>query len=364
MKNDQKNNQKTQVYNLIILDKSGSMCSIADAAIAGFNETVGGIRAAQKQFTETQQHYVSLLTFCSCTKEYVYNCVPVDQVKNLTSRNYEPCCGTPLYDAMGMGINDLLKKTKKMENASVVVTVITDGMENSSTEYSGEAIKALVDKMTQERGWNFAYIGTNQDVESVAINLSITNTMFFEDSEEGMNQAWERERKSKRRMFSRMDSVYCCACAEPGERMEMVHESLRSNKNYQSMEDFAHRVTPAHITTLKDNQIFVFGSNKQGEHNGGAAAQALKHFGAVNGQAKGPQGQSYAIISTEGAEVIYDQVGELVSYAKQHPELTFLVTAVGCGVAGLGADEVAPMFIKAIDVENIWLPQSFWDVLV
>ena len=60
------NNIKTKVFNLIILDKSGSMSTIADAAIAGFNETVGGIRSAQKQFADTQEHYVSLLPFCAC----------------------------------------------------------------------------------------------------------------------------------------------------------------------------------------------------------------------------------------------------------------------------------------------------------
>ena len=100
---------KTKVFNLIVLDKSGSMSTIANAAIAGFNETVGGIRSAQKQFADTQEQYVSLLPFCACSMEYVYDCVPVGEVKNLTPRDYQPCCGTPLYDAMGRGINDLLK---------------------------------------------------------------------------------------------------------------------------------------------------------------------------------------------------------------------------------------------------------------
>ena len=176
------NNAKTQVYNLIILDKSGSMSSIEQAAIAGFNETVGGIRS-------------------------VYNCTPIDQVRNLDRRDYQPCCGTPLFDAMGRGINDLLQKTHDVEGATVVVTIITDGMENSSTEYSGAAIKALVDKMRDVHGWNFAYIGTNQDVESVAMSLSITNTMYFEDSASGMSEAWERERKSRQDRCSSLEAT-------------------------------------------------------------------------------------------------------------------------------------------------------------
>ena len=117
-------NKKTQVYNLIILDKSGSMSSIAKAAIAGFNETVGGIRSAQERFKDTQEHFVSLMIFCNCEKTMVYDMVPVEKVKELTSREYRPCCGTPLYDAMGLSINALYKAIKDKEDATAVVTVI------------------------------------------------------------------------------------------------------------------------------------------------------------------------------------------------------------------------------------------------
>ena len=338
------NNLKTQVFNLVILDKSGSMTSIAKAAIEGFNETVGGIRSAQKQFAATQEHYVSLLPFCACSMEYVYDCVPVEMVANLTSRDYQPCCSTPLYDAMGKGITDLFEKTRKMENASVVVTIITDGMENASQKYSGMAIKDLVDKMSKEYGWNFAYIGTNQDVESVAMNLSITNTFFFQDTEEGMGAAWEKERKAKHRMFNRMDGAFTYASAEASfsERSAIVREALRT----------------------KSGQVFVFGSNGKGEHIGGSSKLALDCFGAVMGQAEGLQGRSYAIDSMDGLEVLREQAIRFVVFAKEHPEYTFLVTAIGCGVAGYTPRQVAPLFVGAVDVENIWLPKEFWDELV
>ena len=357
---------KTKVYNLIILDKSGSMSSIEKAAVAGFNETVGGIRSAQKQFADTQEHYVSLLTFCACSKKYVYDCVPVDNVRNLTAKDYQPCCGTPLYDAMGHGINDLYKKTKDMENATVVVTIITDGMENASREYSGKAIKALVDKMRDHYGWNFSYIGTNQDVESVAVNLSITNSFFFEDTEEGLGAAWDKERKSKQRMYGRIDEAACCfaPCAAPEERASAIRDILRKNKNYQEASEFAHRVTPNHIGSLRPGQVFVFGSNPQGNHNGGAAHMAVKQFGAVMGQAEGMQGDSYAIVSTDGLEVLKEQAERFIHFAKEHPTRTFLLTAIGCGSGGLTPSEVAPLFVKAVDVDNIWLPQSFWNELV
>lgn len=360
---------KTKVFNLIILDKSGSMSTIANAAVAGFNETVGGIRSAQKQFADTQEHYVSLLPFCACSMKYVYDCVPVDQASNLTEKDYQPCCGTPLYDAMGRGINDLYKKTKDMENASVVVTIITDGMENSSREYSGKAIKVLVDKMRDQYGWNFAYIGTNQDVESVAKNLSITNSFFFEDTEEGMGAAWERERKSKRRMYVRMDEAYCCEEASGAsislkERIKRVRETLRKNKNYQEIGEFVNRMTPERIDHLKSGQVFVFGSNSMGHHNGGAAHAAVTRFGAVMGQGEGLQGQSYAIPSMDGLEKLAGHVRTFIAFAKEHPDLTFLVTRIGCGTAGYRAEEVAPLFVGAVDLENVWLPKDFWEELI
>lgn len=124
------------------------------------------------------------------------------------------------------------------------------------------------------------------------------------------------------------------------------------------------RVTPDFITDLRDNEIFVFGSNLEGEHGGGAARTAKEKFGAVWGQGSGLQGQSYGIPTMHGGvEDIKPYVDEFIAFAKENPELTFLVTRVGCGIAGFQDDEMAPLFKDAVDVENIWLPQSFLDVL-
>lgn len=357
---------KTKIYNLVILDKSGSMNSIAKAAIDGFNETLGGIRSAQRQYAETQEHYVSLLPFCNCEMGYVYDRVPVAEVKDLTSKKYRPCCGTPLFDAMGKGINDLYKQTKEMDNATVIVTIITDGEENASREYSGKAIKALVDKMRDEQGWNFAYIGTNQDVDAVAEKLSILNTMFFEDTDDGMRAAWERERRSRGRMFGVMHDCMCCAepSASREERNETLREMLRNNKNYREIGEFSHRVTPYKIDQLRPGQVFVFGSNAMGAHQDGAAYTAVKKFGAVMGQGEGMQGDSYAIVTMDGLPEMREQVMRFIQYAKEHPERTFLVTRIGCGIAGYSIEQVAPLFISAIDVENIWLPQDFWQEII
>lgn len=357
---------KTQIFNLIILDKSGSMSSIAKAAISGFNETVGSIRSAQERFADTQEHYVSLMIFCDCEKRLVYDKVPVAEVKELTSKEYQPCCCTPLYDAMGISINALFKDIKDREDATAVVTVITDGLENASKEYSGKTIKALVERMKEEEGWNFAYIGTNQDVEATSASLSIDNHLTFRDDEAGMSEAWDKERKAKMTMFSRfsLDSAFT-AYMTSQERKTHRSEANRSYRNYRKMSEFQHRITPERIMRLNKNEIFVFGSNLEGMHGGGAARLAYERFGAIMGQGVGLQGQSYGIPTMHGGpKEILPYVEEFIAFAKEHPEMTFLVTRIGCGIAGFTSAEIAPLFAGAIDVENIHLPIDFWKELV
>lgn len=120
------------------------------------------------------------------------------------------------------------------------------------------------------------------------------------------------------------------------------------------------RFTPEHIAVLEDGEIFVFGSNLAGAHGGGAARAARIHFGAVMGQGVGLQGRSYAIPTMQGGpETIKPYVDDFILFAKQHPELTFLVTPIGCGIAGFHARDIAPLFASAIDVKNIILPRQF-----
>ena len=122
------------------------------------------------------------------------------------------------------------------------------------------------------------------------------------------------------------------------------------------------RVTPDFITSLKPNEVFVFGSNLAGMHGGGAARIANLYFGAVMGNGDGMQGQSYAIPTMQGGvDTIRPYVDKFIAYAKQHPDRHFLVTRIGCGIAGFSADEIAPLFADAAAVENISLPDDFWE---
>lgn len=124
------------------------------------------------------------------------------------------------------------------------------------------------------------------------------------------------------------------------------------------------RITPSFIKTLEHNEIFVFGSNLQGIHAGGAARLARLRFGAEMGKGVGMQGQSYAIPTMQGGiETIKPYVDEFIAFAIQHSESHFLVTQIGCGIAGFEPEDIAPLFVTAKDVENIYLPKEFWNVI-
>lgn len=124
------------------------------------------------------------------------------------------------------------------------------------------------------------------------------------------------------------------------------------------------RVAPDSITSLGEQEVFVFGSNLSGQHAGGAARLAYEHFGAQWGNGSGMQGKSYAIPTMQGGvETIRPYVEEFLSFAQQHPSYKFLVTRVGCGIAGFTEREIAPLFREALSIKNIYLPATFIAIL-
>ncbi len=123
------------------------------------------------------------------------------------------------------------------------------------------------------------------------------------------------------------------------------------------------RISPKWIKHFEENEIFVFGSNLEGKHGGGAAKLAMD-WGAVWGKGVGLYGQTYAIPTMQGGvETIKPYTDEFINFAKKHPELKFLVTEIGCGIAGFTVSEIAPLFKDAIDQENIFLPERFYNEL-
>ena len=221
---EKKNNTpiKTQVYNLVILDKSGSMESIRKDAIDGYNETLGSIRAAQLKHLDTQDHFVSLAAFCDCGIDMIYDKTPIKDAEKLTWDKYDPCCCTPLFDAIGKTVKKIKKDTKDIEDAAVLVTIITDGYENSSKEWTGPMVKKLIDECKEE-GWMFSFIGAGEDVVKVATTISITNTMVWENTSEGTKKMFDIENDAR--------AEYCCCLEEPSYRTMSRAEKIVAKKN-------------------------------------------------------------------------------------------------------------------------------------
>ena len=208
------------VYNVIILDKSGSMSSIARQAVDGVNETIGSIKSAQEKNPD-QQHMVTLVAFCGCELKTIYDNTPVAEVKPLTDKDYRPCCMTPLYDAVGSTITRVHTLKGNDENSLALVTIITDGYENASREFSLKALKSLIDSY-KEQGWQFTYIGADHDVEQVAYSLHIDHSLKFDKSEEGTQIMFLRERKARNRWMESACNVMADQCASPEERKKRI----------------------------------------------------------------------------------------------------------------------------------------------
>lgn len=195
MKTQTNTSKVTNIYNLIILDESGSMSSIYEQALSGANETIQTIRAAQASATD-QKQFLTFVTFSSGNIESVRTIIdtmPIDKVKDLTSENFRPNGCTPLYDAMGWSLTRL--ENMVSDDDQVLVTIITDGMENSSYKYSGPAVFNIV-KRLRAKGWTFVYIGANQDAVEVAKKMNIDNAMNFKATHEDTKRMWHDYRKS------------------------------------------------------------------------------------------------------------------------------------------------------------------------
>ena len=201
MKKNQKTEVNKKVFNLVIVDESGSMSVIKNEALAGMNETITTCQAMQKKYPEMEQR-ITLITFDSSHFKVHYDNVNVMAAKALTSNEYQPHAATPLYDAIGKGIAKLNAQTEADDK--VLVTIITDGEENSSQEYSLKMVKNLIEKL-KEQGWTFTLIGTdNLDVEGMAGSMAIDNHLAFQEDEESTKEMFAKERKARARY-----NLYC-----------------------------------------------------------------------------------------------------------------------------------------------------------
>jgi len=348
---------KARIYNLIIVDESGSMSHLREATLSGINETIGTIKSAQKEFAETQEHTLTLVTFDSdSNRPDVRTMIDNQSIMEVKEfKDYMPNGCTPLYDAMGQSLTKLHTAIKGDVDASAVVTVLTDGLENASREWDAQSLRKLIEQLKEE-GWSFSYMGSAHNVKEVTDLLSIENVVEFSHDQLGAAHTWGRERSSRRAYYQRMSEAYTMRDRYSDD--EIMEEKRRYAKEYYSP-----RVTPPIVRHLEENEIFVFGSNANGYHGGGAAAVAMHNFGAVWGQGEGLQGKSYAIPTMEGLEKLKEAVDRFTDFADQHQEMRFLVTMIGCGSAGYSPKKIAPLFKGCIYLENVALPSGFWKVL-
>ena len=193
-------NQK--IYNLIVLDASGSMYSIRNEAIAGVVETVQTIRTAQKD-NVNQEHLFSLVVFNGKGIATVYDRMPIDKVPDLDANDYQPTDNTPLYDAMGNAITNLQRYINEDDN--VLVTVITDGYENSSVEWNHQRVFQLVEDL-KKKNWLFTYIGANQDALKVATGMGIDHSMNYMSDAEGTKAMFRKERLSRKAFYGKLSA--------------------------------------------------------------------------------------------------------------------------------------------------------------
>lgn len=191
---------KQRIFNLLILDESGSMFSIKKQAVDSVNETLQSVRAAQKTY-EDQEHLVSFVSFNSNGVKTLIDRKEAMVAEDITMDQYNPDCCTPLYDAIGMAVSNLRKSVA--ENDKVLVTIITDGYENASTEYNQHSIKVMTEELGK-KGWTFAYIGANQDVKAVSDGLGIKNSMSFQSTAVGMMEMSGKLSTSRMKWFSRV----------------------------------------------------------------------------------------------------------------------------------------------------------------
>ena len=200
--NDTKHQPK-RVHNLIIVDESGSMSIIRKQAFTGMNETLQTVRQMQKKFADQEQR-ITLLTFDTGHTTWHYDNAPALRTKDLSWKAYNPGGGTPLYDAIGKGISKVNAQVEDGDH--VLVTIITDGEENSSEEWTLKMIRTMIEKLKKQH-WTFTLIGTdNLDVETMAHSFAIDEHLEFRQDEEGTRAMFARERRSRER--------YNCCVAE------------------------------------------------------------------------------------------------------------------------------------------------------
>lgn len=213
----------------------------------------------------------------------------------------------------------------------------------------------------------------------VDISLQFINQLINMEKQKIFTTKWQdaKDGKITKRTFNTVLDGFFLNKRKLGDRTDTLwftygRETVvvkKGKRNYLYVElplKWQDKITPDMITDMKTNELFVFGSNLSGLHGGGAAALAQLKFGAKWGKGEGIMGRSYALptlgknFKAFTVKDIEKYVNRMIDCAQKHPELIFLVTEIGCGIAGFKVEEIAPLFNKVIEIDNIHLPVRFW----
>ncbi|MBK8982021.1 MAG: VWA domain-containing protein [Ignavibacteria bacterium] len=187
--------ESKKIYNLIILDESGSMTSIKEVIISGLNEVLQNVRNSGNEFPDLEQ-FLTFVSFNSLGINKFCDRSEIRKMPVIDGSNYRPNAMTPLFDAMGSSVSELKYFLQDKKDYNVLVTILTDGLENASKEFTGSQIKKMIEEL-KNSNWTFTYIGTDHDIDKFAESISINNRLVYCKSESGVTSMYARESRSR-----------------------------------------------------------------------------------------------------------------------------------------------------------------------
>lgn len=195
-----------RVHNLIILDESWSMSGLEAVSVSGVNETINTIKEAYRNNSE-QEQFLTMVTFSfdnGLRIVHHYDYENIKDIKDIQANRFQPSGMTPLWDAIGCMCAKIEEEGRSED--IVLVTIITDGLENASTRYDRTRIRQLINRL-DKKGWVFTYIGANQDAASIADSMGIRNAMEYNSDEIGTKAMWEKENNSRKSFYERTQTT-------------------------------------------------------------------------------------------------------------------------------------------------------------
>lgn len=195
-----------RVHNLIILDESWSMSGLEAVSVSGVNETINTIKEAYRNNSE-QEQFLTMVTFSfdnGLRIVHHYDYENIKDIKHMEANRFQPSGMTPLWDAIGCMCAKIEEEGRSED--IVLVTIITDGLENASTIYDRTRIRQLINRL-DKKGWVFTYIGANQDAASIADSMGIRNAMEYDSDEIGTKAMWEKENNSRKSFYERTQTT-------------------------------------------------------------------------------------------------------------------------------------------------------------